>query len=55
MSYLGRENVVQEFDDFDDSDVSSSESEADFLDEDAIQQSNIYLYIIVYLFPIFIL
>jgi len=40
MSYLGRENVVQEFDDFDDSDVSSSESDAEFLDEDAIQQKN---------------
>jgi translation initiation factor eIF-2B subunit epsilon len=40
MSYLGRENIVQEFNDLDDSDLSSSESEAEFLDEDAIQQKN---------------
>ena len=40
MSYLGRENVVQEFNDLDDSDISSSESEAEFLDDKAIQQSN---------------
>ena len=40
MSYLGRENIVQEFNDLDDSDISSSESEAEFLDDEAIQQSN---------------
>lgn len=41
MSYLGRENVVQEYDDLDDSDVSSSSDEDElFLDDEAIQQKN---------------
>jgi len=49
MSYLGRENIVQEFNDLDDSDLSSSESEAEFLDEDAIQQSKFYKFIYIYI------
>jgi len=45
MSYLGKENINFVYNDFDDSDLSSSESEAEFLDDDAIQQSNLFEYI----------
>ncbi len=59
MSYLGRENINFVYNDFDDSDLSSSESEAEFLDDDAIQQSNLKynLYIFnnyLYMYPILI-